>query len=751
MVVDNSKQPVEFANISLLKNDSIFMYGVASDADGVFMLEIPKETGSYALMISCIGFEKKQISINTETDSLNIGIIELNAVSHQLSEVVITANRIQRNPGGYSVNLQGEDVAKGKQADELLRYLPGITYEDGSLKVLGQNISVIYLDGVRIKNHDELKTIPAELMQSAQIDYMADSRETASTKGAVIHIKLNKQREEGFFGSVTGGATVMTKYGFTDDKFSSVFNYRHNKLSLYNSLSYNDRKAIGDLEEWMKFKKTFAEVNSTVEFRSWSRNFYNRLSLTYDLAKNKTFGTSLYVSSNKANPVNNIASTTLLNDTQTNQQSTVETPYRYNLYQVTSKFNWITDAKGSEFAVTADYLRNNEKDDMRTTLFVNNSAPDISESHSKQNTDMVEADTYFKKVFGTDNSLNVGANYRFIRTNYDLTNLLSVREKSQSLGRMPALYSEFSGSKNKFQYQIGLRLQQNRIEYKILDTDTKNENSDWGIFPSADLMYMINGEKGHMLMLSYKRSIDDIPYSAISPYKKFSSEYFYTTGNPDLISPKQDMLMTVLELFNMFTINGMYMHGKGQLYYATEVDPKNPLLSYTIPKNGSTESIWLLGIEGRFTIAKWWILKAVAHYLSYSANTPSYNVKNQSKYYYSVSNNFVFSETFGATLEGYYEPTFRFTDRIYHTVYEARAGLYKKFLDNKLEGRLNAKLFRQGRVLETDTPEFWASSANKTNEQFFQFSLTYFFNDGKKVNVKRTTGIQDYNKIEDLK
>ncbi len=331
IVVDNSKQPIEFADISLLQNDSIFVYGVASDTNGVFTLDIPKEAGNYELLVSCVGFEKKQIPIHIEENSLNnMGVIVLDAVSHQLSEVVITANRIQRNPGGYSINLQGEDIAKGKQADELLRNLPGITSEDGSLKVLGQNIGVIYLDGVRIKNQEELRTIPAELMQSAQIDYMAGSKEMASTKGAVIHIKLNKQHEEGFFGSVTGGATVMAKYGFTGENVSSVFNYRHNKLSLYNFLAYYDRKATGDFEEHRKFKKTFTEVNSTEEFRNWNRNFYNRLSLTYDLSKNKTFGTSLYVSSNKANPVNNIVSITLLNDTPAHQQSAVETPYRYN-------------------------------------------------------------------------------------------------------------------------------------------------------------------------------------------------------------------------------------------------------------------------------------------------------------------------------------------------------------------------------------------------------------------------------------
>lgn len=749
-VVNSEKNVVEFANISLIKNDTVFMYGSSSGINGYFILEMPKEKGSYQLSITCLGFENKRVRIDNQENELELGYIVLDSVSQQLSEVIITANRIQRNPGGYLVNLKGEEITKGKQANELLQFLPGITSEDGTLKVLGQNIAVIYLNDVRIKDQKELEAIPAELLQSAQIDYMAGSREVASVKGAVIHLKLNKQPEGGYFGSIAGGATTMTKYGFTGDHLSSAFNYRYKKWSIYNNLSYNDRKATGDFEEQREFKTTGTTINSTEEFRSWSRNFYNRLSLTYDLSADKTLGASFYISTNKANPVNNIVSTTLSNGIAKNQQSSVETPYSYNRYQITSKYNWSVDDKGSEFVITTDYLRNNEKDEVKSSVFTN-STPDITRGHSQQNTNMIEADTYFKKAFSSDRLLITGLNYRFIHTDYNLTDDPHISEKAQSFGHMPAFYSEYTGSKNRLQYQLGLRVQQNKIGYKVLDRSVNNSKSEWSIFPSVDLLYILNEKKGHMFILSYKRSIDDIPYSAISPYKRYSSEYFYTTGNPDLISPKQNMAMAVLELFNMFTINGLYMYGRAPIYFATEIDNNNPLLSYTIPRNGKNEIMLGVGIEGRFDILKSWKLKAVGRYLSYSAETPSYKVKNQSKYYYSINNNFIFTKNSGATLEGYYEPTFRFTDRVYHTVYEVRGSLYKKFFDDKLEGKLNFKLFRRGRVLETDTPEFWSKSTNKTNEQYFQLMLTYFFRGGRKVTVKRTTSIQDYNKIEDTK
>ncbi|MGP1421843.1 MAG: outer membrane beta-barrel protein [Tannerella sp.] len=105
------------------------------------------------------------------------------------------------------------------------------------------------------------------------------------------------------------------------------------------------------------------------------------------------------------------------------------------------------------------------------------------------------------------------------------------------------------------------------------------------------------------------------------------------------------------------------------------------------------------------------------------------------------ANTLTFSKNAGATLEGYYEPTFRFTNERYRTVYEMSGSVYKKFFNDKLECRLKCKFFRKGRVIETDTPKLWKSYANQTNEQYLQISLSYSFRGGKKVSVKQTESL----------
>lgn len=71
--------------------------------------------------------------------------------------------------------------------------LPGITSEDGSLKILFQSASAIYLNGVKIKNEQELQAIPADYLESVEVNYMAGSDEMASAQGGIIRIKLKKK------------------------------------------------------------------------------------------------------------------------------------------------------------------------------------------------------------------------------------------------------------------------------------------------------------------------------------------------------------------------------------------------------------------------------------------------------------------------------------------------------------------------------------------------------------------------------
>ena len=59
--------------------------------------------------------------------------------------------------------------------------------------------------------------------------------------------------------------------------------------------------------------------------------------------------------------------------------------------------------------------------------------------------------------------------------------------------------------------------------------------------------------------------------------------------------------------------------------------------------------------------------------------------------------------------------------------------------------RLNFKLFRQGRVIDTETPDLRFVEANRSHEQYFGLSLSYSFSGGRSMDVKQT---EDCNSLE---
>ena len=58
-------------------------------------------------------------------------------------------------------------------------------------------------------------------------------------------------------------------------------------------------------------------------------------------------------------------------------------------------------------------------------------------------------------------------------------------------------------------------------------------------------------------MLSYKRTLSDIPYTAISSVINWSDTYNYTVGNPDLKAQSADIVMAGLSARNKINLTAL--------------------------------------------------------------------------------------------------------------------------------------------------------------------------------------------------
>ncbi len=139
-------------------------FGTSSDDEGEFTIEnLP--SGNYILRISSIGFITREIEINLENLSLDLGIIDIEPGIYRLNrEIVVSALRILQiqyeSPQSISVLSQAELIMTAPRSSaEALFGLPGIflqktNHGGGSpiIRGLTGNQSLQMIDGIRLNN-----------------------------------------------------------------------------------------------------------------------------------------------------------------------------------------------------------------------------------------------------------------------------------------------------------------------------------------------------------------------------------------------------------------------------------------------------------------------------------------------------------------------------------------------------------------------------------------------------------------------
>ena len=729
-IVDDKSNPIPSVNCVLLSVDSVFITGSISDNNGHFTI-LAQSDKDYILSISCISYE----SISQLCKVGNVGTIVLKENTQMLSEVAIVGKRIKYKSNGYTINLKNESLAKGKQATELLAFLPGVTMEGESVKVLSQSPHAIYVDGIKIQNNSELESIPASQIESIEIDYLAGVSENANARGGVIKVKLKKEKQGGYSGYFRGTASVLTNYGYQGESLNNSFSARYGKLSIRNNILYSHRLFLEDAYENHFFKLEENRITSTAEMRDWKKRFYDRLSLTYDFSKKHSLGFSgLYYTDR-----DRIKTETSFVEDETEHLSLLKSPTSRDKYQAVLNYAWKIK-RGCDFSVTADYLRNDLEVNQKEIVDKGNDRI----SHTTQQTDMLRVRPFFTTQT-KHGELSLGGEMQYvdyedyIRNTSETEGLVSTMK-----GYQPALYANYSSSyKQRLRYEVGIRYQGNLMDVKTMDVT--NENKDWGFCPMVSLMYMANPQKGHILSLQYKRMMEELPYSVISTYKQYESPQTYVVGNPALVSPTTDQLMAMIGLFNKITFMAGCVRVSDQIYYATEIDPETSNISYIIPRNGDSQTAFMFGLEGNLKPFKWWQMKANVNMAINSAKTDIYHVKGQERWSFSLNNDFDFGKTFGGTLSAQYEPDSHYLDAMMKSVCSVYGSVYKNFFKNQLECKLDFTLYRKGREIITDTKEYTLAHLNDTKEQKVALSLTWHFKGGKKVKVSQgAKSIQDY-------
>lgn len=292
-IVDESNQPIEFANIVCLSlPDSTFIYGTISDQDGKFT--IPENSSKGILRISSVGYA----TTYKECKDRNIGTILLHSDTQLLGEVVVKGNLpVTRMKGDALVtSVQNSVLAKAGSANDVLGKVPGILKDKDSFEVFGKGTPLIYINGREVRDKSELEQLSSEDIKHVELITNPGARYDA-TVNAVVRIQTIRRTGDGF------GFNLNSSY-YQSENVDLVeqadVNYRHNGLDMfamfrYDKMEFRERTNVHqtliskkqlDLENQLKYNDN----------KQWLRG---NIGMNYMFDENNSIGVKYTL---KANP-----------------------------------------------------------------------------------------------------------------------------------------------------------------------------------------------------------------------------------------------------------------------------------------------------------------------------------------------------------------------------------------------------------------------------------------------------------------
>lgn len=665
----------------------------------------------------------------------------------ELDEVTVIASRTINSADGYTIDLRGDDISKGKTATDLLPFLPNISKENGTFKINGLKASQIYVDGVKLSDLSELSNISGEMIEKIQVKYLAGADQKSSLSGGVIMISLKRPTQGGYYGSISADAEWRQSCDFGNEGVRGMINYRYKGLSVYDNLYVGAYKTEENTQQTSIGDGFSTFITETT--KSHGLNIRNRVSLVQQFNSGSHLGGSYLISYSRPH-------TTSFTDSG-DPASSVIGKDNILLQEATLRFVQPLGQRGAKMELTADFLNRHSTGNDYFYL----GDEEVSTVEDIDNINLWKVKTDFIYPYSRSLIWKFGASAQYISSTYTPSVIMendrfrTSHIPTHTTGITPLVYASAQGRVWKLKYSIGVNGQINRISYEDRTAGIESTNTQWSISPTLQLMMPFGTKMDHAVMLSYKRTLSDIPYTAISSVMEWSDSYNYSVGNPNLRAQSADIVMAGLSLLrNKINITALYAYNHDRIYWQTFQSDIDPKVFYTMPVNINGQGTFGLGVEWVESPTKWWRFKLAGRMEITPENTTLAGVlyeKTRFKEYFYFNNSFRFGKGWGGMLNASFEPTYHSLDRTYYAVYDIMGQVYKNFLHGDLKVAIDFSPLGNRRKLDRSTGAEKVTIKYITPVQYIGLSLTWNFSGGKDVDVDVVDGIQDYHPTIDNK
>lgn len=556
IIEKSNKESLPYATVTIINADGKVVSGATTSENGDFNLSAVVE-GDYKLLVSFIGFKDKEIPLQVGDSSLDLGKIEIELDSEQLSAAVVTAKvpLIEQKLDKIVMNVSESVMATTSNGYEILRKAPGISVDkDGNVLLNGQAVE-IWVDGRPSRvNGTQLEVFLSALdgntIEKIEIMQHPSAKYDASGSGGIINIKTKKSFIKGFYGNVSANYTMYPYSEFHQGFNGSVnLNYRSEKTNTY--ISYTPRYFQG--------RNSF---NSETFYGSDYQNKQVSDNLLGGTNKNNyvKFGQDLYI--NDKNTIGYLVAGKFSDFTMNSNYSDI---YNYedgnlvqkaisdikqgdktnnldaNLYY-THKFNDI-----SELTMNLDYnYFDVDNYSMQRNKYYNPDTHTYTHaftSDAKQYINIISGKIDYKNKLFKKGVYETGLKYTKSITDNNLVrrdSLLNDYEINNKLSNDFIYTEDIAAAYISASYQFspkwsamaGLRGEYTHTkgDWKSADTTTKQNYFD--LFPTVFVGY--NPAQDWRLSLSYTMRIERPRFMQLNPFRMYIDADSYVEGNPQL-------------------------------------------------------------------------------------------------------------------------------------------------------------------------------------------------------------------------
>lgn len=605
------------AELRLVK-DSSLTKAAATDINGTFVLENIK-TGTYYIKASFIGFSPYKGASFTFDGSAtkNINTIKLSESSIQLKSAEITGIKplVEVKADMTVFNVENSINSTGSNAYELLQKAPGVVVDNNdNIALKGRGGVMVQIDGrpSRLSESelaDYLRSVQSTDVEAIELISNPSSKYDAEGTAGIINIRLKKNKNFGSNGSLTAG------YAFgVEPKYNTAItlNKRTRKFNIYTNYSNNFGKRYNEFFLYREQRPYIFDQSSLTTREFMSHNY--KAGVDYTLNKKHSFSfmaNGNYNSSNSIQEGRNTISdfTTLKADSILKSNQTADQSGNNINLNLNHHF---TDTLGNDLSTDFDFgYFDSDRDNFIPNEYI---LPAVETPLSS---------TYFRSLMPTTitiysiksdytkkfkkGKLGVGFKVAIVETDntfnfFNIENGIQLIDTTRSnqfvyTENVNAVYANYQYSIKKFEFQIGLRVENTQSEGDLkseVSTDDKNVKRDYtDYFPSAGITFNIN--PSHATSLVFSSRIDRPNYQELNPFENKLDELSFRKGNP-FLNPQYSNKIEISHTYKYATTLSVG-YSITEDFFAQIADTIPGGKSFLTPRNLATEEVISVNIS----------------------------------------------------------------------------------------------------------------------------------------------------------